>query len=147
MAEAVAVIGAAASVISIIDVLARSIGTIRALKDQWRDADFTVLNLIAQLSALKAALSKIQEWMDGNFEEPHHQLVMDMDDSLTCCGILVGKLDILLSEFQQAQKPDGRTAASAKLKITFGSKGMDDLQKMIERQTNAMTLLLTACNL
>jgi len=33
-----------------------------------------------------------------------------------------------------------------KLKLVFNAKGLQDVQKMIEAQTTALTLLLTACN-
>lgn len=145
MADPLVIIGAAASVVSIIDVLARSISTVRELRDQWKDADFTILNLVAQLTALKAALTKIKEWTDTELAEAHHQLIMDIDDSVACCRILVGKVDTLLSELQQ--KPNGTLDWLARAKLLLGSKSMDDLQKMIERQTCALTLLLTACNL
>lgn len=83
MAEALAIIGAAASVVSIIDVLSRSITTVRGLRDQWTDADLTVHNLLTQLTAFKAALTKIKEWTDSDVAETHHQLKIDLDDSVT----------------------------------------------------------------
>jgi hypothetical protein len=33
-----------------------------------------------------------------------------------------------------------------KFKVVFGSAGPENIQKTIERQTSALTLLLTACN-
>jgi guanine nucleotide-binding protein G(i) subunit alpha len=145
MAEALAIIGGAASVVSIIDVLARSIDSIRELRSEWKDADFTVLNLLTQLTAFKAALTKIQEWMDSEMAEPHHQLRMDLDDSVTWCRILAEMVDKLLSDLEH--QPNEPLDKIAKARLLFGSKSMEHLQKMIERQTNALTLLLTACNL
>jgi guanine nucleotide-binding protein G(i) subunit alpha len=81
MAEALAVIGAAGAVANIIDVAGKTIKSLHDLHNRWRDADFTLLNLIAQLTALRAALSMIQEWIDGT-EEPSlvrsHRLLMLM---------------------------------------------------------------------
>jgi hypothetical protein len=145
MAEAVAVLGAAASVVSIIDVLARCIGTVRDLRDQWNDADLIVHNLVTQLVAFKAALTKIKEWSDSDSAEKHHQLKMDLDDSVTWCRTLAGLVNTLLSDLQQG--PAGTLDRIAKARLLFGSKSMEDLQKMIDRQTNALNLLLNACNL
>jgi guanine nucleotide-binding protein G(i) subunit alpha len=139
------IIGNAASVVNIVDVLARTISAVRELLLQWEDAEFTCLNLLAQLTALKAALTKIEEWRVSEIAEAHHQLTMDLDDSVACCRILVRRLDTLLSGLPL--NPDGTLNLSAKTKILFRSGSMDDLQKLIERQTNALILLLTACNL
>src|SRR5271156_5026804 len=96
MAEALAVIGAAGAVANIIDVAGKTIKSLQDLHNRWRDADFTLLNLIAQLTALRAALSMIQEWIDRTEEATgqHHQLTMDMDLSITCVRMLIGKMDV-----------------------------------------------------
>jgi hypothetical protein len=145
MAETLAVLGAAASVVSIIDSLARSIVTLRELRDQWNDAELTLHNLFTQLIAFKAALTKIKEWSDSDDVEAHHQLKMDLDDSVTWCWTLAGLVDKLLSELRQ--NPTEKLDRIAKAKFLFESRAMEDLQKMIDRQTNALNLLLSACNL
>jgi hypothetical protein len=144
MAEAIAVIGTAGTIANIIDILGKTINTIRELRNGWKEADFTFLCLVSQLGALRAALTKIKEWADVDMADPHHQLLMDLDTSMSCCRILISKIDDRMSELHQS--PDETLDFSSKMKIVFGSKSMDDLQKMIERQTNALTLLLTACN-
>jgi len=144
MAEAIAVIGTAGSVANVIDVLSNTIATIRELRNEWKEADLTFLCLVSQLAALRAALTKIKEWADVDIPDLHHQLVMDLDTSMSCCRILISKIEGRISELHQT--PDEKLDFSSKMKIVFGSKGMDDLQKSIERQTNALTLLLVACN-
>ena len=144
MAEAIAFLGTAGAVANILDILGKTISTIHELRQQWKQADFTLLNLIAQLTALKAALGKIKEWTDQDLVDQHHQLVMDLDVSLTCCRMLVAKVDTHISEVQP--QPDGSLATAGKFKLVFGASKMEELQKMIDRQTNTLTLLLTACN-
>ena len=146
MAEALAAIGGAASILSIIDVLARSIGTINDLRQEWETADFTVLDLLAQLRAIRAALAEIHRWTNGDAGlEPHHQLQMDLDDSVTWCSILADMIDKLLSDL--GCNPDEILNRSSKAKLLFASKEMENLQKMIDRQANALNLLLSACRL
>ncbi|KAH0534196.1 hypothetical protein FGG08_007207 [Glutinoglossum americanum] len=144
MTEAVTVIGAAGAVASIIDVLDKTINTVHELQNRWRDADFTFIDLAAQLTALKAALAKIKEWTDTDLAEPHHPLVSDLDVSMTCCRTLICKIDAQFSELRQTG--DETHDLASKIKLMFESRRLDDLQKMIERQTNALTLLLTAYN-
>ena len=144
MSEAIAVIGTVGAVASIIDILGKTIGAISEVRDEWKEADFTFLCLISQLTALRAALTKIQEWVDTEIADPHHQLVMDLSTSTVSCRVLISKLYGRVSELHQSTNKT--LDFSSKIKLIFGSKSMDELQKMIERQTNVLTLLLVACN-
>jgi hypothetical protein len=146
MAEALAVVGGAASILSIVDILARSISIIRDLRNEWKDADFAVLNLLTQLTAFRAALTEIQKWTESAYgDEPHHQLRMDLDDSVAWCRILAEMINELVSDLDHdADVPLDRVR---KAKFLFSSKSMEDLQRMLDRQTSALTLLVTACTL
>ena len=61
MADPLNVIGAAASVASIVELLGKTIRGLHTLHSCWKEADFTFSNLISQLTALKVALSNLQE--------------------------------------------------------------------------------------
>jgi hypothetical protein len=54
-----AIIGAAASVTSIIEVLAKTVSKLLELHSQLKQIDFTFINLTAHLIAHKAALTKL----------------------------------------------------------------------------------------
>ena len=144
MADPISIIGAVGAIANIIDVVSKSIKYINDLRGQWKEADLTFLSLAAQLTALRAALRKIQEWKENDLRDSHHQLVMDLDVSISCCKLLVTKVDMLLSELLEIS--DKPLEFSSKMKLIFGSRNIDDVQKLIERQTSALTLLLTACN-
>jgi hypothetical protein len=144
MADPVSIIGTAGAVANTIDVLGKTISTIRELRNEWKEADITFLSLVAQLTALRASLTKTKEWTDTDPADLHYQLVMDLDVIISCCRMLIGKIDTRLSELQQTVNE--KLDFSSKVKLVFGSKSMDDLQKLIEQQTSALTLLLTACN-
>jgi len=144
MADPISIIGRAGAVANIIDVLAKTASTLRELHNQWKHADFTLVNLIAQLTALRAGLDKIQEWMDTDMVEPHHQLVMDLEDSISCCRMLITALQSHVSKLHQSA---GNTLDfESKMKLIVKNGTLEELQKMVERQTIALTLLLTACN-
>ena len=144
MVDPITVLGTAGAVANIIEVLSKIITTLHEIHQQWKDADFTFLSLVAQLIALRAALTKIKEWADGEVTEHDYQLAMDLDVTVACCRLLVGKIDAQASDLQS--KPTGLLTASSRVKLIFGSGKGEALQRMIERQTNALTLLLTACN-
>ena len=144
MADPVTIIGTAGAVSNIVELLNSTISSLRRLCAQWRDTDLIFLNLVAQLTALKAALSKIQDWAQSESEDPHHQLIMDLDLSLECCRAFIQRIDLQVSglHLKETLKLD----KASRLKLLFGGKPTKEIQKMLERQTNALTLLLTACN-
>lgn len=108
------------------------------------------LDFQSQLVALKAALLKIQDWLDATSAtggiEAHHQLVMDMDMSMSCCRMLVGHLNEKVLELRE--KEYGRFEWEQKIRgmMALDGKGIKDLRKMLDRQTAALTLLLVACS-
>ncbi|KAL8790150.1 MAG: hypothetical protein Q9195_006530 [Heterodermia aff. obscurata] len=144
--DAITILGTAGAVVNIIDLIGKSIKTLRDLRERWKDAEFITLNLITQLIALKAALSKISEWISSDLAyHPHHyQLVMDLGESIGCCKMLVKSMDDQLARLQCG--PDDKLDLESRLRIVFEDKTSHDFQKYIKRQTNALTLLLVACN-
>jgi hypothetical protein len=137
-------IGTASALLSIIEVIGRTVGTLHYLRERWKEADFTVFNLIAQLTALRAALTKIHEWIKGVGDEMHHQLIIDLDVSTVCCRTLIDKMDAEVSSLHQVT--ESRLSKQSKLKLLAKKREMEELQNFVERQTNALTLLLVACN-
>ena len=140
MADPVTIIGTAGAAANVLSTLTSTIETFHKLCLEWRNADFTFLNLIAQLTALRAAVNKIQDWILAE-TEAHPQLNMDLDLSLYCCYTLIDKMN---SKISGLCADDRRMSLASKLKLLFDGKSMDSMQKMIERQTNALTLLLAA---
>ena len=68
---------------------------------------------------------------------------MDLDVSISCCRLLVCKFDDFYSELDQSTNEPFDFAG--KVKLVFGTKKLEDVQKMVERQIGVLTLLLTAC--
>jgi len=145
MADPLTIIGTVGAVSNIIDLVSKTINSIRDFRGRWKEADLAFLSLSAQLTALRAALTKIQEWSNNELlGGTHYQLTMDLDVSITCCRLLMGKFDELF--FKLNQTTDEAFDFAGKVKFVFMTKELDDVQKMVERQIGALTLLLTACN-
>ena len=144
MADPLTILGTAGSVATIIGVLGKTISAVSELKSEWKDADIAVITFEMQLITLKAAFTKIKEWTDTNFEDPHHQLVMDLDRCMAHCRLLVDTIDTELASFQTSG--DSQLDVASKFRLLFKTKGINNLQKMIKQLTSALTLLLTACN-
>ena len=140
------IVGATSSIIAIIDAIAKTITSLNELHERWKDADLTIVNLVSQLTSLKAALNKISEWMDSDLANipQHHQLVIDLESSILCCRVLITSMDSQILKLRR--NADSNLDMGSKIRVVFASKESQDFQKFIERQTSALTLLLVACN-
>ena len=88
--DPVSITGLAGSIVGIVDVAVRSISALRALQQRWKTADLTISLLIGQLTALRAALNQIEEWISTSLNAfQHYQLVMDLEASLESCQALL----------------------------------------------------------
>ena len=144
MADPIGIIGTAGALANIIDVLGKVINTVSEYRRQWKEADLAALNLESQLAALSTALNKIKQWADSSFQEPHHQVVIDLDRCMLCCRVLIGKIDIELSQFEVT--PQNQLDVASRFRLLLKTRDFEHVQGMIEQQTSALTLLLVACN-
>jgi hypothetical protein len=81
--------------------------------------------------------------MDCDIDEPHHQLVMDLEASVTYCRMLVRRIDTEVEDLQRNIRIG--LDAQNKIKLLLKNEALEELQKIIDRQTSALTLL-TICN-
>ena len=87
MADPLVIAGAAASVPDIVKLLDKTVTILHELHNhlkKLKEADFIPINFIApaQFIALESALVRLQEWMKTDMDEPHQQLVMDLQASM-----------------------------------------------------------------
>jgi hypothetical protein len=144
MADPITIIGTVGAVANIIELVSKTINSIHDLRGKWKEADLAFLSLASQLTTLRAALTKIQEWSDDELSAySDYQLIMDLDLSISCCRLLVCKLDDFFSKLDQSTNKPFDIAG--KVKFVFGTKKLEDVQKMVERQISVLTLLLTSC--
>lgn len=131
------------AVSSNLDRLRFSIDALRQLHERWQDGNTTIINLIAQLSALKVNIAEMQDWLNYAIQEMHPQLLNDLDLLMTSCSLLGSNLDGLTLQLHQ---PDHDKADWAlRLKFRVGSRSMNRLREVAKRQTDAVALLLAAC--
>lgn len=144
--DPITIIGTVGAVANIVDLIDKTLASLWTLHDNWKNADFTILSLISQLGSLKAALNKISEWissdLDGNPQ--HHQLIIDLEDSITCCKMLIKSMDARLSK--TGWNSENKLDIGSRIRILFEDKAINNFQMFIDRQTSALQLLLTACN-
>ncbi|KAF5675861.1 GNA-3 g alpha subunit GNA-3 [Fusarium circinatum] len=144
MADPLSIIGTAGAIANIIDVLTKTITTVCDMRQAWKVADLAVFAFENQLNLLKLALLEIHKWKESRSNEQSHQLVMQVDNCVTCCRLLIGKIDSEVSQFQKTAA--GGLELGSKLSFLFKTKDMEQIQRMVDQQTHALTLLLGACN-
>ncbi|KAF5572555.1 GNA-3 g alpha subunit GNA-3 [Fusarium pseudoanthophilum] len=144
MADPLSIIGTAGAIANIIDVLTKTITTVCDMRQAWKIADLSIFAFENQLNLLKIALFEIQKWTLSRSSEQSHQLVMQVDSCVTCCRLLIGKIDGEVSQFQKTTAGD--LELGSKLSFLFKTKDMEQIQRMVDQQTHTLTLLLTACN-
>lgn len=144
MADPLTIVGSAGAICNIVDVVGKSISALNELRTRWKDSDLIFLSLVSQLVSLRAALEKVRAWSESEEQQLHHQLIMDLDVCIACCKLLIIKLDEFISSLDQ---PTSKSLdATAKARVVFRVSSLEGIQKLLERQTNALVLILTACN-
>ncbi|CAO2648403.1 Nn.00g076700.m01.CDS01 [Neocucurbitaria sp. VM-36] len=143
MADPLTIIGCVGAICNIIDASGKAITTLNGLRNRWTTADITLLTLATELTALKAALTKIQNLIEDNDPQVlHYQLIMDLRQSIECFKLLINALERVLTSLDIfGFRP---LDFAQRLKISFSQNKVDDIEKLLQRQTSALTLLLTA---
>lgn len=144
MAEILGIISTIGAIVNIIDATSKVISGVNDLQARWNDIDLTLLSFTVQLTAFRAALRRVQEWIDDEDQEPRHQLVMDLDSTLSCCAVIIARVEAMISNWLVSGVRPSSTVS--RWKLVLKSKGLDSVLKLVERQTSTLTLLLTACN-
>ena len=142
--DPVTIIGLAGSVVSIVDIITKCIITLKNLQSQWQSADWTVTAIIGQLTTLKAALNQISEWIATDLATlpQHYQLVLDLEEALGSCKILIVFIDGRLNRLERTN--DDSLTFQSRLKATLDEKGIQDSVNHLHNQSSALNLLLTA---
>lgn len=141
--DAVPAIGLVGSIVSLVDVLSRSIQSLLDLRSRYQSVDRKVNLLIGQLSTLRAALNQITELNARLAPMPQHQqLVQNLTTSLGCCEIVIRDLDDRLCSSRRSEASD--LDALAKIQFLQDENAMTDYLGLLNNQINALNLLLTA---
>lgn len=145
MADPLTIIGGVGAICNIIEAASKVISTLNSLRHRWATADMTLLSLAAQLTALRAALSKIQTWMEDSYTQVlHYQLTMDLETSVACCNLLITELGAVVSGLEDCV--DRPLDFARRLRVAFSHRKVDDVEKLLQQQTSALNLLLTTWN-
>ena len=140
------IIATTGAIVGIVDVVTRSIFVLRTLRDKYKTAALMISNLITQLTSLKAALDKISEWIASDLVDApqHHQLIIDLEEAIVCCRVLVQSVGEEIERLEQ--NDEGSLDVHSRIQVVLKTQKFEEFQTFISRQISALGLLLTACN-
>ncbi|KAJ2985846.1 hypothetical protein NUW58_g5317 [Xylaria curta] len=142
--DPVTIVQVVGTVVSLGDVVVRCIAGLSALKAQFHDAPLILTSMIGQLHMVKIAQSQLSPLNSSRFgHDPRYKhLAGQMGNALDGFG------PILLALGQQLDRYEGISAdgMTAKRRMGFlqGEREMTNLSILLDRQVNALNLLLQA---
>lgn len=141
------IVGGVGAIVGIIDVVTRIVLVLRDVKSRLEEADTTLMALIGELTTIKAALNQVKALIESRAnEEMHHQLVMDLDDTLGCCLTLVNVVDDRVMQLNWHDGANLRPVFRAKVKLVLNSQDMTGSLQSLSRILTAVNTLILAYN-
>ena len=130
-------VGAVAGTISSVGQLVMEL---KAIRDQIKTADATLMSMVAQLNSIKAALNQIQQLMQaGTYDK---QIEMDLELSLQASQLHIDYIDEKISKFKTKHSA-GSLKFRNRVKVVFESDDMNRCLERLNHQSTALTLLIT----
>ncbi|KAK4542382.1 hypothetical protein LTR36_006839 [Oleoguttula mirabilis] len=131
----------AAGISTAVQTVAKVILQIRDICQQVNGADVYLIGMVAQLHSIKSALEQIDLLMQK--AEYDYQVQMDLDLAIQASELHIALLDKQLSQFKTKKNDPNALRLKAKIKTVFESDGMEACCNRLDRQANALNLLIT----
>lgn len=137
------VVGLVGAVLGIIDVTTRCISSLTEIRQRFSSANVTVELLSGQLVTVKAALGQIHDLINESIDDEHHyQLTLDLSVGINCCNLLIRVLEEQITKLQYSDADE--LSFNSKVVLLLESKGTEECLARLDRQINALNLLITA---
>jgi hypothetical protein len=136
-------LGVVAGVTSIVSVIGKSVVALNQLRQRYRDAELNITLLTGQLRIVQRALLQVQRWAESlQGDSQHYQLLIDLEDAITHCKLLVEYIHNQISKFQWGD--DALLGAGSKVIYLLEDQATKDCLTRLNHQINALNLCLTA---
>ena len=137
-------VGLVAGVASIVSVIGKSVQTLSNLRQKYKEAELNILLITGHLRTVRAALFQVQSWVTECLpaEPQHHQLMVDLEEALDHCRILVEHIDSQISRFEREDTEV--LDVGSKVLILLEDQATKDCLTRLDHQLNALNLCLTA---
>ncbi|ETS86511.1 hypothetical protein PFICI_00339 [Pestalotiopsis fici W106-1] len=140
-ATIVQIIGTA---LSLGDVVCKSIIKLTSIKARYQAAPLVLSTMIGQLYIVQSALDQLQALNNPEYSRSlrHNQLARQVDNSLDSFSILILALGEQLERFHSTESSG--MPVKGRLSFLWSEKEMSEYSILLDRQVNALNLLLQA---
>ena len=137
------ILGAVSASGAILAGIAKTVHTLHEVRDSFHGADISIGLLISELSAVKAAVTQIEDWAKYNF--PNCPLQADLgpafQDSLEGCKIAMGVLSQEVESMLEGMSPE-ETGFRFRAQYVWNESIMREHQQRLHTQVGALQLLI-----
>lgn len=142
--DPVTIVQLVGTAVTLSDAVFKCIKRLHSLKAKYHDAPLVISTITGQLYMVQAALEQLKVWNRPEYERhPRYlQLAMQMDNFLECFSHVIFALANRLEDFQS----DSSRTITVKQKLMFlwGEQETAEYSVLLDRQVNALNLLLQA---
>ncbi|KAF2716783.1 hypothetical protein K431DRAFT_170804 [Polychaeton citri CBS 116435] len=135
------VLAAASAASTVVVNLTTTIADIVELCHRIKTANNTLLALVSQLNTMKSALDQVERLM-GTVEHDY-QLRIDLDIACQASMMQIRLLDEQIAKFKTKSNRISELRLASKIKVVTKSQGMEACLMRLDRQSNALNLLVT----
>ena len=137
-------VGLISGVASIVTVIGKSIQTLSTLRQKYKEAELNIQLLTGHLRTVRVALLEVENWVTECLpnEPQHHHLMVDFQEALSHCELLVKHIDSQISRFEWEDTE--LLCVGSKVLILLEDQATKDCLTRLDHQINALTLFLTA---
>ncbi|CAH0004408.1 unnamed protein product [Clonostachys byssicola] len=133
--DPIAIVGLIGSVVSIGDVVAKSIRKLSDLRSRYHHAPFQITTLVGQLYIIQAAVGQLTQWKSSTFlnESRYLELASQIEASLDSFCPLILALGKYLDKFEIVSDCDSSHTQN-KLQYMWNEKDIDVYLSLVDRQ-------------
>ena len=137
-------IGLVAGVASIVTVIGKAVQTLNNVRQRYKDAELSILLLTGHLRTVRTALLQVQHWVTEclHGEAHHHQLMVELEEAIDHCRLLVEYIDLQISKFEWEEENPLRMGS--KVLLILEDQLTKDYLTRLDHQINVLNLCLTA---
>ncbi|QDS76771.1 hypothetical protein FKW77_001903 [Venturia effusa] len=146
--DPISFIGTLASAGTIVAAITKCAHTLARLRGRFQEADITLRLLLAELSAVKAALVQVEDWANYSASNSpvNENLASGFSDSLDGCQLAMNLLGEEVSRLA-AGFGENEDDTRARMRTVWNDSSMKDHQQRLHGQIAALQLLLQAVHI
>lgn len=136
-------LGLVATVGSVVFTIGKSVQTLTTFRQKYKNTELNITLLTGHLRTVRAAISQVQIWAEqGQPCKPRHgQLMVDVEDAVKGCGLLIEQLH---NHISKVEWENDEVKMGSKISLLLDDRTTKDFLDCLNHQMTAINLLITA---